>query len=133
VTRFSMITSKTIRRFLPLIVRLILLFALVFGGYVAISMTHKGNVYSAVFLDNGQVYFGEIKKPLGAYTTLSNVYYFGRQNSGDDEDVSLVKLGSELHGPTDNMEINRDHILFIEELEEDSRVMEAIQEYEDND
>ena len=41
-------------------------------------------------------------------------------------DIALVKLGNELHGPTDEMRINREHILFTEALREDGAVVEGI-------
>jgi hypothetical protein len=40
--------------------------------------------------------------------------------------IQLVKLGSEIHGPTSDMKINRDQILFIENLKPDSQVLKAI-------
>lgn len=95
--------------------------------------------YQAVFLDNGQVYFGKIRNVKSTYVTLTDVYYFGpstrsvRSGQGENDDVVLVKLGSEVHGPTDEMKILRDHILFIETLADDSRVIRAIREYENNE
>ncbi len=47
-------------------------------------------------------------------------------------DVSLLKLGNELHGPEDWMEINPAHILFIEELKPDGKVAKAIDAYKQN-
>ena len=90
--------------------------------------------YQAVFLDNGQVYFGKVKHPKRTYVIVTDVYYFGPSSSsgqGAASDLVLVKLGSELHGPTNEMKILRDHILFIEELTPESRVVEAIREYKD--
>ena len=45
------------------------------------------------------------------------------------QNLSLVKLGNELHGPEDAMYINMDHVLFTEELKEDSRVVDAVKRY----
>ena len=45
--------------------------------------------------------------------------------------LSLVKLGNELHGPQDKMEINDAHIIFIESLKQDGRVVEAIARYKE--
>jgi len=44
----------------------------------------------------------------------------------------LVKLGQELHGPVDSMQINRDQILFYEDMKESGKVMEAIRSYQKN-
>jgi hypothetical protein len=40
--------------------------------------------------------------------------------------VSLAKLGSELHAPEDEMRINRDQILFWENLQDSGKVVQAI-------
>lgn len=43
--------------------------------------------------------------------------------------LTLIKLGSEIHGPTDTIRINRDQILFVETLKDDSKVVKAITDY----
>jgi hypothetical protein len=101
--------------------------------------------YQAVFLTNGQVYFGNLSGTAGDYATLKDIYYLqvtqpplqGSQQQGQTQaqqqaQLSLVKLGNELHGPVDEMKINRDQILFYEDIKEDGRVMQAIREYQKN-
>ena len=97
--------------------------------------------YQAVFLSNGQVYFGKLSDASDAYATLKDIYYLqvvqqqqqlqGQQaaQSGQQPQVSLVKLGNELHGPADVMKINRSQILFYEDLKTDSQVVRAIKDY----
>ncbi len=91
--------------------------------------------YNAVFLTNGQVYFGKLASKRGEYLVLTDIYYLQANKAIqpgaeiDKQDMALVKLGSELHGPTDRMEINKDHVLFMEDLGETSKVMEAIKGY----
>lgn len=96
------------------------------------------DAYQAVFLSNGQVYFGKItSSPWSKYVRLKDIYYLqlkqGLQSQDLDAipsgDMTLIKLGNELHAPSDKMEINRDHILFIEDLKAESKVVKAIQEY----
>lgn len=98
--------------------------------------------YQAVFLTNGQVYFGKIIKMTTELVQLSDIYYLQVQqpiqppekpeekpsleSQGDQPKLTLVKLGNEIHGPTDSMNINRDHILFWEDLKESGQVIEAI-------
>ena len=119
-------------------VLLLVLFIMVLGwSTYTVSSAFFGkveadSVYSAVFLDNNQVYFGKVINTEDIFITLSDVYYFG-QNPGQDDDVVLVKLGSELHGPTDEMKINNDHILYIEELSGNSRVVQAILDYKNQE
>ncbi|MBI2483228.1 hypothetical protein HYV74_03575 [Candidatus Uhrbacteria bacterium] len=99
--------------------------------------------WQAVFLTNGQVYFGHLARSRVATTMLlTDVYYIQvaprlqAQNSGtgtneagtaNAADLALVKLGDELHRPTDAMRINRAHVLFTEELRADGPVVQTIE------
>ena len=94
--------------------------------------------YQAVFLTNGQVYFGQVVNPNTRYVEVSDIYYLQLQQPLQDQkageteaqpQLTLIKLGNELHGPEDSMQINRDHILFFEKLKVDSKVVKAIEEY----
>lgn len=93
------------------------------------------NKFQAVFLNNGQVYFGNIADLNENYVSMGNIYYLrvnqqvqpGQQASQND--VSLVKLGCELHGPEDAMVINREQVTFWENLKSDGQVTKAIAEY----
>jgi len=105
----------------------------------------KASAYNAVFLTNGQVYFGKMSENSDGYTTLKDIYYLqvvqqpGLQGSGQTEQqqqaqsqISLVKLGNELHGPVDEMNISKSQILFYESMKEDSQVVQAINNYKTN-
>ena len=100
-----------------------------------------------MFLTNGQVYFGKLSETRGDYATLKDIYYLqvvqpplqGQQQpdqaqtqSQAQPQISLVKLGQELHGPADEMKINRSQILFYEDLKTDSKVVQAINSYKAN-
>ena len=93
--------------------------------------------YQSVFLSNGQVYFGKLYREEGRYPVLKDIYYLQvtqppqplQEGQVPPTNINLVKLGGELHGPTDEMRINRDQILFIEDLSEGSRVLDAIVQY----
>jgi uncharacterized protein YxeA len=94
----------------------------------------KSDKYQALFLTNGQVYFGKLSNVDDKYVKLDNIYYLQVQqsvqpadkNSSSNPQVSLAKLGSELHGPDDTMLVNRDQVLFWENLKDDGRVVQAI-------
>ena len=94
--------------------------------------------YQAVFLNGGQVYFGKIGDFTSRYMTLTDIYYLrvnqqvqpGSQQTSND--VSLAKLGNELHGPEDSMVINRSEVQFWENLKDDGQVVKAITEYKKN-
>lgn len=124
--------------------------AVIFGATLFISSFAKKtlffpnvmnkNQYYAVFLDNGQVYFGHLSRYLTSKNpVLTDIYYLqsnetlqtsekkAEEATGETQ-FNLVKLGQELHGPKNAMILNKDHILFIEELKADSQVVKAIEE-----
>ena len=99
----------------------------------------ESGAYQAVFLTNDQVYFGKLGRADSQYPVLREVYYLqvtqvlqpsDPNNPGTN--VNLVKLGGELHGPEDAMYLNRDQILFYENLKSDSQVVKAIEDYQKN-
>lgn len=95
--------------------------------------------YQALFLTNGQVYFGKLSDVDKGYVKLTDIYYLqvqqqvqpkdGQNKDQQQPQVSLTKLGSELHGPEDVMHISRDQILFWENLKADGKVAEAVKSY----
>jgi hypothetical protein len=97
----------------------------------------KPSQWQAVFLSNGQVYFGKLSDEGSQFITLEQIYYLQVQQNGtstaspdpNQQQISLVKLGNELHGPVDSMRINREHVLFIEKMKSDAKVVEAIEKY----
>jgi hypothetical protein len=110
------------------IISLVAILLIVIGIYLGYPMRRSG-VY-AIFLTNNQVYFGHIDAESGKTLVLKQIYYIQPVKSGDQpNDISLLKLGNELHGPEDMMEINRDQILFIEKLRPDGKVAKAIDAY----
>jgi hypothetical protein len=104
----------------------------------------KVSGYQAVFLTNGQVYFGKMSNPDSQYITLKDIFYLQvnqqqdlqsgatQQAPQEQPQLSLVKLGNELHGPVDSMQINRDQVLFFEDLRADGKVVDAINQYKAN-
>ncbi len=124
-----------------------LIVGLVFGfkdntGNKESSLINKDK-YQAIFLNSqdGQVYFGK----LGIYNTdtyvLSDIYYVrvenpvqpeGQKQQNSQANISLAKLGNELHGPEDVMYIARDQVLFWENLKDDGQVVKAIKDYKAN-
>ncbi len=114
-----------------------------FGGSTAMT-TAKSSGYQAVFLTNGQVYFGKMAEGDTNYTMLKDIYYLqvvqqpplqgstATSTSQQQPQISLVKLGNELHGPVDEMHISRSQILFYEDMKSDSQVIKAIQSYKAN-
>ncbi|MCA9343896.1 hypothetical protein KC947_03015 [Candidatus Saccharibacteria bacterium] len=95
----------------------------------------------ALFLANGQVYFGRISLSDKNTIRISDIYYLQvaqkvQPDNGDNKEANaepqLIKLGEELHGPEDTMFINRDQVTFWENLKDNSKVVEAIRAYRKN-
>ena len=83
---------------------------------------------SAVFLLDGQAYFGHLEDvPWSGTITLRDVFYFDdARKVTTDLPLALVKRGSELHQPVDVMRIRRDKVLVVERVSLDSAVGRAI-------
>lgn len=81
--------------------------------------------YQAVFLTNGQTYFGRYLDRLGPYVKIEDAFYIQQQpaaEEGQQGDLKLVRRGSELHQPDPEMLIPKDAVLFVEDLRPDSQV-----------
>lgn len=136
---------------LGVVVVALVVLGVLFRDKLSGSMAKKDAVsssgYQAVFLTNGQVYFGKLSDARSMYVTLKDIFYLqvtqpplqGSQQTAQQQQqaqvqpqLSLVKLGNELHGPVDKMKINRDQILFFEDMKSDGKVAQAIAEYQKN-
>ncbi len=89
--------------------------------------------WTAVFLTNGQTYFGNLYLGPGDFAQLRDVFYL-LQTQVQSQDpqrpappqISLQRLGGEIHGPRSDMRISKQQILFYEELRPDSALVAAI-------
>lgn len=105
--------------------------------------TIDSSKYQAVFFTNGQVYFGKLRQVNATYFKLTDVFYIQaqeaesenkesenpQQTSNQSTDIRLIKLGSEVHGPEDEMIISKDQVLFFENLKKDGKVSDSITKY----
>lgn len=90
------------------------------------TIPHVGATrYQAVFLQNGQTWFGQYRDRIGPYAAMDTVYYV-QTKASQDVDVpptsQLIKRGNELHGPDRAVLIPKTAILFIEDLRDDSPI-----------
>lgn len=104
------------------------------------AATIDNDKYQAVFFTNGQVYFGKLGQVNAGYFKLTDVFYIQaqeasgnsenpQQTASDSTDIRLIKLGSEVHGPDDEMIISKEQILFFENLKKDGKVSDSIIKY----
>jgi uncharacterized membrane protein YgcG len=133
--RISVVTLA----FAVVVVLLALVAVIAFGNNSATSESKYVDTskLQAVFLNTGQVYFGNIKTLNNNYFVLTNIYYLQTTSSGTstttssaNTSVSLVKLGCELHQPYDQMVINRSQVTFWENLQSDGQVAKAVATFE---
>lgn len=123
---------------------LALLLGMVFGvgGQNKEADLIQTDKYQAVFLNSqdGQVYFGKLEVFNKDLYQLTDIYYVRVENPIQPEganqpaqpNISLAKLGNELHGPQDAMFINRAQVLYWENLKDDGQVVTAITEFKAN-
>jgi hypothetical protein len=81
--------------------------------------------YQAVFLANGQAYFGRYYDRIGAYAKIEDVYYLQQVQGADPNappDTKVVRRGGELHAPSHRMLVPKSAILFVEDLTGDSPI-----------
>jgi hypothetical protein len=115
-------------------------------GAVVVSLRNSGtntsnegklvdtSKYQAVFLNNGQVYFGYIKDLNSSYIEMTNIFYLTQggssSSSSSNSNYSLVKLGcQQIHDPLDQMVINRDQVTFWENLNPSGKVVSSINQF----
>lgn len=82
----------------------------------------NGNEYQAVFLTNGQVYFGHLSTPNTSYYELTHVYYLSRAKGG----AKLNKLIDDVDAPEDQVIINRSEVIYIENLRPNGKASRLI-------
>lgn len=132
--------------FLPIAILIVLILVAVGGWFAWTNMQNSSTAidesrYQAVFFTNGQVYFGKLQSTNGGYLHLTDIFYLQTQVKGatdsenpqkttsDQNDVQLIKLGNEIHGPEDMMVISKDQVLFYENLKTDGKVAQSIAKY----
>lgn len=129
------------------IANVVLLFSMTILAVSIAWMLHNNNPneskyvasekYQAIFLENGQVYFGKIVSLNSKSINLQNIFYLNSNNNSTDttkadttsNQYTLEKLGCEIHGPYDQMIINRDQVTFWENLKNDGQVVKTIKEW----
>ena len=138
--------KKNKTKLIVIVIGLITALALMIAGAVFIlrgstASSIDGGKYQAVFMTNGQVYFGKLQIMNDEYMKLNDIYYLQAKEpstnpqettSSTAADVTLVKLGNEIHGPDDQMIISKNQILFFENLKKDSKVSDSISQYQES-
>lgn len=123
IKNFFVILAETavIRKFLVGLVVILVVWYL-FSALVSIGS------WKAVFLDNGNVFFGKfVEVPFSRTITLRQVFYIkdiATPNSTTTLQVS--RIVNDVQGPTDKMIISKDHILYFEVLRSTSPFVKGL-------
>jgi hypothetical protein len=112
--------------------------ALAFGKTNDQSKFVKDKQYQAVFLTNGQVYFGNISDVNHDFIRLNNIYYLTQNTTTasngqttTDGNYTLVKLGcQQIHDPVDEMVIQQSQVSFWENLNDSGKVVTSIHQFQ---
>lgn len=82
--------------------------------------------YQAVFLANGQTYFGRSSDRIGPYIEVKNAFYIQQTKSETDPDAPpeqrIIRRGTEPHQPLPRVLIPKTSVLFVEDLQPGSPV-----------
>jgi len=121
------ISRRAVRQVISVVVAVLILFAIaILIITVARSLQQPDplsgainpNEYQAVFLTNGEVYFGKMSAGPGAqFYFLRHVYFLQTTaKNGKTTSRNLVRLTGQIQGPEDFLAINRSQISYVENL-----------------
>lgn len=108
-----------------LIVAIILLSVLVYISFIN-KVSRIENPYYAVFLRTGDMYFGKLSR--FPKLTLTDVWFIQRSTNEEQSGFDLMKYSNAMFGPEDKMEINKENVVWISKLRDDSQVVNYIQD-----
>ncbi|MFA5459802.1 MAG: hypothetical protein WC283_00465 [Candidatus Paceibacterota bacterium] len=108
---------------IALVIAIILLVVLVYLSFIDKAKAIK-NPYYAVYLRTGDMYFGKISK--FPKFTLSDVWFL-QANLNEQGGFNLTEFDKAIFGPSDEIEINKDDIVWISKLRDESEVVKYIQ------
>ena len=107
-----------------LILAIILLGVLVYATLGNKVNTIK-NPYYAVFLRSGDMYFGKLSR--FPKLTLSDIWFLQVTTQEDQQaGFNLAKFSNAVFGPKDKMELNKENVVWISKLADDSQVVSFI-------
>lgn len=90
----------------------------------------------AVFLTSGQVFFGHLQSWANSQYLLTDVHYVqvdqaqqsDKTTNTNQAPVTLIQLGGEAYGPQNRIYINRDQVLYVEDLKDTSQVVQIMRD-----
>jgi hypothetical protein len=102
---------------------LMLLIVVCFFLYKEIGERQK---YYAVYLTSGDVYFGKMRS--FPSLVIEDAYFLQAANTAEGGVYTLSKFSDAMWKPTGRIKLNRDHVLWVAELEDGSETVSYIKQ-----
>jgi len=117
----SIINTKSKLFFGAMIAFVAVILVLVVGVVLGVSLfsSHTQSSYYAVYLNTGDLYFGQMSKMHD--DVLSNVWYLQR----GDKNLALAKFSDVAWGPAGDIRINDDNIVWTARISQNSKLMDV--------
>lgn len=109
--------NKINKILLVLVVVLVIVILVIAGFYFWPKMSFQKSYY-AVYLDTGDLYFGELSH--FPSLTLSNVWYLQRDGQGNNQLAEFTKAP---WGPKGTIKLNKDKIVWTAEISDASQLI----------
>jgi hypothetical protein len=107
------------RRFIYIVASLLIL-------WWFMTLVSGMNTWKAVYLDDGNVYFGKFTTiPFSSTIKLRDSHYL--KSAGTSTDLIVASKEDDRHQPKGDMAVYRNHILFTESLKRGSTLVDAIE------
>lgn len=113
---------------------------LVWSNMRTSGLAIENDKYQAVFLSNGNTFFGKLETVGSSQLKLSEVFYpESSATAGEDDQLEnpdenttrLIPFREHMYGPEDEMMFDRSQLVFFMNLKSDGQVSNLIKEYQD--
>lgn len=135
------VNEEFVRRLVLLLAFLIMIFV---GYFMLFKKNEEKNGWYSIRLVNDEIFYGKIIDIESDPVVMTSVYYdydkvkdnkkvgekYNQEKIDENGGLRLVKRGKEIHGPEGMINIVRSQILYMELLKSDSKVLNAIMQYE---
>lgn len=139
-------SSRRKKFLLPIMIGLVVVGLAVAGWFAwsnlrGSSLAIDSDKYQAVFLTNGNTFFGKLETAGDNQMKLSQVFYpeSAATTDADDQQMEnpdanttrLIPFKEHMYGPEDEMMFDRSQLVFFMNLKSDGQVSKLIKEYQD--
>lgn len=105
------------------LVALVVVLVVALGGVLYWQKGGFEATYSAVYLNTGDLYFGQLSR--FPHMTLHDVYFL-QKSQDQQQPFGLSKFEKAFWGPEDEMVLNSENVIWTAELKADSPIVQAI-------